>query len=380
LLAILTFSLSLVGTFLVRSGVLTSVHAFAVDAQRGVYILGIIAVATGLALALFAWRAPSLRTGALFAPLSREGAITLNNVLLVTLTSIVFLGTFYPIVDPNISVGAPYYNRWFGIVAAFLLFLVSFGPMLNWRRNDFASLLRRLGWPLAIAAVALAVSIIVFGIDSLLAALGLALGVLLVLGAIAVLARRLIPARTLGSSARQLLRATPLAVWGLAIAHAGLGVSTIGVTATSAFQSSNVLAMVPGQSVLLDGRRVTLETVGIVRGANYEADQAQFRIEGPWGSYRLFSQRRFFPVSQTQTTLAGIGTGVLGNTYISIGDQNPSGGLVVRMWYHPFVDWIWAGAFLMALGGIISLSDRRFRVGAALRVPRIKAKTEPVPA
>ena len=139
LLAILTFSLSLVGTFLVRSGVLTSVHAFAVDAQRGVYILGIIAVATGLALMLFAWRAPALRTGALFAPLSREGAITLNNVLLVTLTSIVFGGTFYPILNPRISVGAPYFNLWFGAVAACLLVLVSFGPMLNLSATPIAT-------------------------------------------------------------------------------------------------------------------------------------------------------------------------------------------------------------------------------------------------
>jgi cytochrome c-type biogenesis protein CcmF len=380
LLAILTFSLSLVGTFLVRSGVLTSVHAFAVDAQRGVYILAIIAVATGLALMLFAWRAPALRTGALFAPLSREGAITLNNVLLVTLTSIVFGGTFYPILNPRISVGAPYFNLWFGAVAACLLVLVSFGPMLNWRRGDFVLLLRRLRWSLVLSGAAIGSGLLLFGFTNGLAALGIALGIFLVLGAFTVIARRLAPGTDVRAGLSQLLRATPLAVWGLAVAHAGLGVTTIGVTATSVFQSSRVLAMRPGQSVMLAGDRVTLESVGTIRGANFEANQAQFRVEGRWGTRELFSQRRFFPASQTQTTLAGIGTGILGNTYISIGDQSASGGLVVRMWNHPFVDWIWAGAFLMALGGAVSLSDRRFRVGAAASVRRRAAQSDAVAA
>ena len=380
LLAILTFSLSLVGTFLVRSGVLTSVHAFALDAERGVYILGIIAVATGLALTLFAWRAPALRTGALFAPLSREGAITLNNVLLVTLTSIVFAGTFYPIVDPRISVGAPYYNLWFGAVAACLLLLVSFGPMLNWKRSDFGTLSKRLRWPSLISAAAVGIGLTLFGVTKLLAVLGFGLGVFLILGAIAVIGRRLIPRTGVRAGFSQLLHATPLAVWGLAVAHAGLGVTTIGVTAMSMFQSSNVLAMRPGESVMLASERVTLENVGVIRGANFEANQAQFRVQGRWGERELFSQRRFFPASQTETTLAGIGTGVLGNTYISIGDQSASGGLVVRMWHHPFVNWIWAGAFLMALGGSISLSDRRLRIGAAISFKPRAARGEAMPA
>src|SRR5215469_2678407 len=230
LLAILTFSMSLVGTFLVRSGILTSVHAFAVDAERGIYILAIIAGATGSALALYAWRVPALKSGAFFSLLSREAGITLNNVLLVTLTSIVFGGTFFPILNPSISVGAPYFNLWFGAVAACLLALVSFGPMLNWRRSEFAVLLNRLRWPLLLAGSVAGVGLVLFGPAKSLAIFGIALGLFLVLGAIAVIARRLVRGKDVHAGLSQLLRATPLAIWGLAVAHAGLGVTTIGIT------------------------------------------------------------------------------------------------------------------------------------------------------
>ena len=369
LLAILAFSLSLVGTFLVRSGVLTSVHAFAVDARRGVYILGIIAAATGSALALFAWRAPALKTGALFTPVSREAAITLNNVFLLTLTAVVFGGTFYPVFmdimgGEKISVGPPYYRIWFGSVATALLLLVSFGPLLNWKRDRLSDAARRLLWPIALGVGVFVLLALFFGLGHALAAAGIALGIFLIAGAAAVIARRL---RAGVGGWRHLVRTTPLAVWGLAIAHAGLGVTTIGIATVSAFQSSTVLAMMPGQTTALAGQRITLERVGTIRGANFEARQATFSVEGSFGSRVLYSERRFFPVSQTATTLAGIGTGVLGNTYIAIGDDSASGGLVVRIWRHPLIDWIWAGAFLMAFGGLVSLSDRRLRVGVASR-------------
>jgi cytochrome c-type biogenesis protein CcmF len=252
--------------------------------------------------------------------------------------------------------------------------------MLNWRRSDFVSLVKRLRWPLSLSAGAAGFGLFLFGVSKFLTAFGIALGIFLILGAFAVIARRLIPGKDVQAKLSQLARATPLAIWGLAVAHAGLGVTTIGVTAMSTFQSSAVLAMRPGQSVMLAGDRVTLENVGIIRGANFEANQAQFRIEGPWGARELFSQRRFFPASQTETTLAGIGTGFFRNTYISIGDESASGGRVVRMWNHPLVNWIWAGALLMALGGTISLADRRLRVGAALSLrPRVP-QSESVPA
>jgi len=366
LLAILTFSMSLIGTFLVRSGVLTSVHAFALDAARGVYILAIIAVATGSALAVFAWRAPSMRSGALFAPLSREGGITLNNLFLLAATATVFLGTFYPVFvqmfdGRSISVGPPYYHMTFVPIFVPLLALVSFGPMLNWKRNEGRELFAKLKWPLAVAGAAFIFCTIGFGFAQALAAGGIALGLFLIAGAVAVLARRR-------------LRSTPFATFGMALAHAGLGVTVIGITAVTAWQTSKVLDMAPGQTVELAGQQITLQSVANVDGPNYQANQARFRVVSHSGERMLISERRFYPSSRTQTTEAGIGTGVLGNIYIAIGDPDPSG-IVVRLWDHPFVDWIWVGALMMALGGALSLGDRRFRVGAAARTPVVATAT-----
>ena len=368
LLAILTFSLSLIGTFLVRSGVLTSVHAFALDAQRGVYILGIIGGLTGLGLALFAWRAPAMRTGALFAPLSREGGITFNNVFLLGATAAVFLGTFFPVfVDlvngAPVSVGPPYYKMTFVPIFVPLLVLVSFGPMLAWKRNVWREVIAPLRVSLLIAAAVLVFALSVFGVTFALTAGGLALGTFLIGGAVAVLVRRY--RVTSGSDWRRFTRSTPLATYGFVLAHAGLGVTTLGITAVTAFQTEKVLNMRAGQSVDLAGQEVRLESVLPMQGPNYQAIEALFRIKSRTGERVLVSQRRFFPGSQTQTTDAGIGVGILGNTYVSVGDQTPDGSIVVRMWDHPLVDWIWAGAFLMAFGGMLSLADRRLRIGFA---------------
>ncbi len=386
LLAILTFSLSLVGTFLVRSGVLTSVHAFAVDPRRGIYILGIIALATGSALAMFAWRAPAMKSGALFAPLSREGGIAVNNLFLLAATATVFLGTFYPVFveisgGHSISVGRPYYELTFVPVVVPLLLLVSFGPMLNWKRNDTREVLARLRWPIILGVAALVLGVLAFGLTQVLAAGGLALGLFLIAGAIAIPLRywkisSSLNNGKLGGDLKRFLRATPLAVWGMTSAHAGLGVTAIGITAVTAWQSNKVLAMKVGQTVELAGAQYTLTSLGEADGPNYQAAQARFTVTSHSGSRVLVSERRLFPASQTTITQAGIGTGFLGNVYVSIGEQSADGGLVVRIWDHPLVDWIWAGGFLMALGGAASLSDRRFRVGAAkpvLRTEVIKA-------
>jgi cytochrome c-type biogenesis protein CcmF len=374
LLAILTFSLSLVGTFLVRSGVLTSVHAFALDARRGVYILWIIAAMTGSALALFAWRAPAFRTGALFSALSREYAITINNLLLLVSTSVVFLGTFYPVFmdvlhGDKISVGPPYYRATFVPIFMALFVLSAFGPMLNWKRDSLPRLLARLRWPAGLAVATFAIIAIALGLSHAFAALGLGLGVWLVTGAGAILARRWRVGEVPRAEAFSLARATPLAVWGLVIAHAGLGVTAIGVSAVGAWQTNKVLSMQVGQSATLAGSTITLTALKPVEGPNYEADQARFEVKGPFGRRTLVSERRLYEASQTTTTDAGIGVGLLGNIYISIADRGPDGGLTVRMWNHPFVDWIWAGGLLMAFGGMVSLADRGVRVAKVERAP-----------
>jgi cytochrome c-type biogenesis protein CcmF len=372
LLAILTFSMSLIGTFLVRSGVLTSVHAFAVDPQRGVYILAIIAGTTGTALGLFAWRAPAMRSGALFQPLSREGGVTLNNLFLLTLTATVFLGTFYPVfVDvlhgDTVSVGPPYYQTTFAPIAIPLLILVVFGPMLNWKRDAAVSVLRRLRGPMIAAAAALVAGVVFMGLGKTVSAAGVAIGVWLLTGAAAPVARRWRAEPTLAASAMRLARTTPLAVWGMALAHAGLGITTIGISGVTALQTNKVLMMSPGQSTTLAGSTITLQGVQPVEGPNYQANQAQFSVTGRAGERTLVAARRFYPSSRTQTTEAGIGSGVFGNTFIAIGEQNPDGAVVVRLWDHPLVGWIWAGGLTMALGGMLSLADRRYRLGAASR-------------
>ncbi|MDE2356426.1 MAG: heme lyase CcmF/NrfE family subunit [Alphaproteobacteria bacterium] len=370
LLAILAFSMSLVGTFLVRSGVLTSVHAFAVDPKRGAYLLGMIGTLTGAALALFAWRAPALKTGALFSAVSKEYAITLNNLFLVAATATVFLGTFYPVFmdalhGDKLSVGPPYFNATFAPIFMALFVLVSAGPMLNWKRDSLAGLWMRLRVPAAGAALVLVAGILIFGLRHALAALGFGLGIWLVLGAGLAPWRRWKGAPKGGLWAR--VRSTPLAVYGLVLAHAGLGVTTLGVTAMEGWQSQAVAAMHVGDRLSLAHRTYTLESVRQVEGPNYQAIQARFEVQGPFGARALSTERRIYPASGTPSTAAGIAVGALGNDYVAIGEAAGPGALVVRAWRHPLVNLIWGGAFLMALGGAVSLADRRLRVAAIAR-------------
>ena len=371
LLSVLTFSLSMIGTFLVRSGVLTSVHAFAVDPERGAYILVFILIATGAALALYAWRAPAMRTGALFSPLSREAGITLNNLFLLAATATVFLGTFYPVfIDvlngDKISVGPPYYNMTFVPLFIPLLVLVAFGPILNWKRDTVQAALVRLRWPIIITVAAAGIGALAFGLAKLGAALGIALGVWLVAASFMLLVRRWGLGRK-GAETGRLIRTTPLAVWGVAIAHAGLGVSTIGITAITAWTASEVVTMVPGQTIEFAGRRITLDALGAATGPNYQAEQGRFRIEGQGRPFLMVSEKRFYPSSQSQTTEAGIHGEAMGNLYISVGESATPGAATVRLWWHPLVGWIWGGALIMALGGALSLSDRRLRLAMPAR-------------
>jgi len=377
LLCILTFSLSLIGTFLVRSGILTSVHAFAVDPQRGIYILGIIAVTTGAALGLYAWRAPGLRSGALFAPLSREGGITLNNLFLTALAATVFLGTFSPVFiellgKDKISVGPPYYARTFAPLAIPLLGLVVFGPMLNWKRDNVGAVLKRVRIPAGLAAAALLVALVTVGWKGAIAAAGLSLAVWLLAGGVAIPARRWWAGR---ADLARSVRTTPRGVLGLSIAHAGVGLLVLGITGVTAWHSDKVLTMHPGERTVFAGRVITLESIGLADGPNYQARQSRFAITGRGGEgYELIAERRAYATSQT--TEAAIHVSPLGNLYISGGDEQ-DGGVVVRLWDHPLVVWIWIGGFVMAFGGLVSLSDRRLRLGVAARAPARVPPQEP---
>ncbi len=373
LLGILTFSLSLIGTFLVRSGILTSVHSFALDPSRGIFVLGLLAVTSGGALALYAYRAPSLKQGTPFAAVSRESSLVLNNVLLISAAATVFLGTFYPLVieamsDDKISVGPPFYNLTFVPMMIPLLVVIAVGPMLKWKRDTLRSAVRKLTYAGAIAGVGvLAILIATFGAH-VLAALALGLALWIVAGSLAILAHRTRLGQVPFRKSLDLARATPRAVYGLIFAHAGLGIAVAGITAMTAWQNEVLEALPVGGKLDLSGYEVTLKSVTTPNGPNFEAERATFEVTDN-GDYvtTLFTERRFYPVRRTQTTEAGIYTNVLANIYLAIGKKNDAGEWTVRAYYHPLAPWIWFGPIIMALGGFISLSDRRFRVGAPRR-------------
>ena len=376
LLGILAFSLSLVGTFLVRSGVLTSVHAFALDPERGVFILVLIILATGGALTLYALRMPTLNSGSPFAIISRESSLVFNNMLLIVAAGTVFLGTFYPLIidlltSDKISVGPPYYNQTFVPIMLPLLAAMAFGPMLKWKRAELSEAWSRLRFAgAASAATASIVLALTFG-RAALAALAMGLAAWLVAGSLAALAHRVRIGRAPLSTCLQLARSTPRAFYGLVIAHAGVGIAIAGIAGMSSWATEQVLLMRPGQATTLSGYEFKLASVSRVPGPNYAADQAVFHVSrGSRPVSEIISERRFFPVRQQQTTSAGINWGLVSNLYVSLGEPDNDGAWSVRLYYHPLVSWIWLGALAMSVGGFVSLFDRRLRVGAPQRTRR----------
>jgi cytochrome c-type biogenesis protein CcmF len=382
LLAILTFSLSLMGTFIVRSGVLTSVHSFAVDPARGVFILAILVLFTGGGLALFALRARDMQAGGLFQPISREGALVLNNLLLVTATATVLVGTLYPmalegLTGEKISVGPPFFNMTFGPLMIPLLLAMPIGPMLAWKRGDLPGAMQRLAFAVLAALVAVVAVFAVEHRGPWLAPFGIALGVYVMAGAFIEWANRV----KLGSAGRDevLRRANnlPRSAYGTLCAHFGIGMLMVGIVATSAYREEHILVMKPGDKITVDGYDVTFTRVERGRGPNYTEDIADFDVKrGGETVATLQPSKRLYDAPPQPTTEAGIHAAWRGDLYLVIGDGQPEGGYAVRAYFNPLVRFIWLGALLMFLGGGISLSDRRLRVGAPAR-PR---HALPVPA
>jgi cytochrome c-type biogenesis protein CcmF len=376
LLGIITFSLSLIGTFLVRSGVLTSVHAFAQDPARGVFILALIAIATGGALTLFAVRVGALKDGSPFSLISREAGLTLNNALLSVLTFTVFLGTFYPLVvdtigGDKISVGPPYYNRTFVPIVTPLLIAMAIGPALKWKRDELRTALVKLRFAIAAAVVAFLAVVVLSSWRDALAASFLAIAAWLVVGSFLMFTQRIRLGSAPFETSLRLARTTPRAFYGLVISHAAMGLLVAGVAGMSAWAAEKIDTMRPGQTIVLSGYVLKLRSVKEAPGPNYEAERALFDVtrKGHLVTH-LVTERRFFPVRRQQTTSAGIRTNLISNLYVALGDSDNAGGWTVRFYYHPFVPLIWIGALLMALGGFVSLSDRRLRVGAPQRSAR----------
>ena len=372
LLGILTFSLSLVGTFLVRSGVLTSVHSFALDPARGVFVLGLIALTSGGALALYAYRAPALKAGIPFAPVSRESSLVLNNVLLVSAGATVFIGTFYPLVieaisNDKISVGPPFYNLTFVPMMIPLLVVMAVGPMLKWKRDRLRDGLAKLMHPAIVAGLAVAAILIAtFGAHAL-AAFGFGLAVWVIVGSLAILAHRIRIGQVPFATSLHLARITPRSVYGLVLAHAGIGIAVAGITAMSAWKQEELHALPIGGAVDVGGYHVILDSVEAATGPNYQAERGTFKVSrNGWLVSTLIAERRYYPVRRFQTTEAGIYTNGFSNVYLAIGEKSGNE-WTVRAYYHPLAPWIWFGPIVMALGGFVSLSDRRFRVGAPRR-------------
>jgi len=372
LLAIITFSLSLMGTFLVRSGILTSVHAFAVDPARGIFILVLLIIATGGSLLLYSVRAPSLKAGGLFAPVSREGTLVLNNLLLSTATATVFIGTLYPLfLDVlnlgKVSVGAPFFNATFIPLAIPMVAAMVVGPMMAWKRGDLPGALTRLWFAALAALVSAAVALWMTG-GPWLALVGVALGVWALVGSIVELAQRVRLFRVpLGESWARTVN-LPRSAWGMTIAHAAVGVAILGMTGTSAWQAEVIKAMRPGDTADVAGYSVTFDGVRQSEVDNFRSDMGAFTVRKNGAVIASLSpERRFYPVSRMTTTEAAIHTTWVSDVYVALGDPNEAGAWTVRLYHHPLVPWIWIGGVGMMLGGLVSLTDRRFRVGAPER-------------
>ncbi|MFP5075716.1 heme lyase CcmF/NrfE family subunit [Rhizobium sp. YIM 134829] len=380
LLAILTFSLSLLGTFLVRSGVLTSVHAFATDPQRGIFILVILILFIGGALGLFALRATRLKAGGIFAPISREGALVLNNLILTTATATVLIGTLYPLAlealtGDKISVGAPFFNLTFGLLMLPLLFAVPFGPLIAWKRGDLMGAGQRLIAAAAIGLVVAAGVAYARGGGPILAAFGLALGAFMIAGAVTDLALRANLGRVPAAVALRRLKGLPRSVFGTTLAHAGLGVTVVGIVAATAFSTEHIAEMKTGMALEAGGYQVTFDGVRPGQGPNFTEERGHFTIRRAGVVVAdVYSAKRVYTARRMPTTEAGILTFGLSQLYVSLGDDLPDGGIVVRLWWKPMILAIWGGAVLMMIGGAVSLSDRRLRIGApAKRTARPRA-------
>jgi cytochrome c-type biogenesis protein CcmF len=372
LLAILTFSLSLIGTFLVRSGVLTSVHAFASDPRRGVFILAILVLFIGGSLALYAWRAPVLKQGGLFAPISREGALVFNNLFLTAACATVFIGTLYPLAlealtGEKISVGAPFFNTTFVPLFVPLLIAVPFGPLLAWKRGDLYGVAQRLLAALALALVGVAATFIVAR-GPVLAPFGIGLSAFLMAGVVVDMIERTGLSRLPPATALRRALGLPRSAWGTALAHFGLGLSVLGIVCATTWGSERIASVKPGEVLSVAGYDVKFDGLAQRPGPNYRELVGHFTVRRGSGVVGVMEpSKRSFPARETSTTEAALMTRGASQLYLSLGDTAADGATVVRLYDKPLVLLIWLGAVVMMLGGALSFSDRRLRVGAPTR-------------
>ncbi|AJP72302.1 heme lyase CcmF/NrfE family subunit [Sphingomonas hengshuiensis] len=365
MLAVVAFSMSMIGTFLVRSGILVSVHAFAVDPTRGTFILALLGIYIGGALALFGLRVGKVTQGSTFQLVSREGALVLNNLLLSVILGVVFIGTLYPLVaqamDVQLSIGAPFFNKAIAPVALALVAATAVGPLLKWRRDSANALLGKLLAPAAAAGLAFALLFAFTGSAHLVPILGIAFAAGLAVASILPLARRN-------------LRRTPIHIWGMVIAHLGVAVSIAGMAADTAFKVERLAAVSVGGNVTVGPFRVTLEEIRPTLGPNWSALEARLKVQrGNTAPFELLPQQRFFSAPPTTTNEAAITTLLDGQLYTVLGQGDEQGRWQLRLWWKPFVTLIWLGGGLIALGGALALVGR---VRRELRERRDAAEAE----
>ncbi|MCR9070567.1 MAG: heme lyase CcmF/NrfE family subunit [Alphaproteobacteria bacterium] len=365
LLALIAFALSLLGTFLVRSGVLTSVHAFAVDPERGMFILVLLAIAVVGSFGLYAWRAPTMDGGGVFRPISREGGLVLNNLLTATAAATVLIGTLYPlaletVTGEKVSVGPPFYEATFVPLMVPLIIAVGIGPMLAWKRGDLAGAMHNL-WAAAIIAISVGLALAWLKGAPVGAALGMALAAWLAIAVLTEWADRIRLFRVPFANAWSRAAGLPRSAYGMSIAHLGLAVFIVGAVGETYFSHEVVRYASRGDRIEIAGRTVVFDGVSERAGPNFNAQVGIFVLEN---GDRLESERRFYPAEGQQTTEAAIRVGPAGDLYAVLGEPADGENWTIRIYYKTLVVWIWIGGFLMSLGGLVSLADRRLRVGA----------------
>jgi cytochrome c-type biogenesis protein CcmF len=356
LLAITAFSLSLLGTFLVRSGVLTSVHAFATDPRRGIFILIFLVLVVGSSLTLYAWRAPKSTLGGKFSLTSRETFILLGNVFLVVSAASVLLGTLYPLlIDAlhlgKISVGPPYFNSVFVPIMIPLLVLMGIGPWTSWKNSNLLDVIKRLWIAALVAVIAAALIPYVMGEFTWLSSLGFLLAFWVIASGVLQIIRQ----AKAGKPTRSFI--------GMQVAHLGIAVFVIGVTMVGAYQEEKDVRMLAGESVSVGGYDIQLQSVNSVPGPNYKAMQGTFLLSRNGKlEAKMYPEKRSYFSSTMPMTEAAIDAGLTRDVYVSLGEELEDKAWAVRVYYKPFVDWIWGGCLLMALGGVLAMSDKRYRM------------------
>jgi cytochrome c-type biogenesis protein CcmF len=382
LLAILAFSLSLLGTFLVRSGVLTSVHAFATDPKRGLFILVFLAVVIGGSLLLYAWRAPRVGIGGGFELISREAMLLANNVLLIVAMGTVLLGTLYPLfLDAlglgKISVGPPYFDTVFVPLMTPAVFLMGIGPIAQWKKANLPELAMRLRWAFGASVVTALLLPFVLGKWTPLLSLGLLLALWVVTTSVINLRERLTHLE--GGSLSRRLASVPRSYWGMLLAHCGIAVFIVGVTMVKGFEVEQDLRMNVGDRAAIGGYTFQFDGAQELKGPNYVAARGTFLVTKNGREVTvMYPEKRHYQVQNQTMTEAAIDSGLLRDLYVSLGEPLDAGAWSVRLYHKPFINWIWGGCLIMALGGVLAISDRRYRLAWRREQEEVPVAAQPV--